>query len=148
MSTTETTNMHEKYLNIPIAQLKESTTNPRKTFDEASLEELAESIRSKGVLSPLLVRPVNGHYEIVAGERRYRASQLAGRDTVPATVRELTDAECLETQLIENLLRTDLHPFEEAQGFHALLNQRRRQVHHRENRREGRASPRRSSPSG
>jgi len=123
MSTTETTKPNETYLNIPISQLKESETNPRKTFDERSLEELAESIRSKGVLLPLLVRPLNGHYEIVAGERRYRASKLAGRDTVPAAVRELTDVECLEIQLIENLLRTDLHPFEEAQGFHALLNQ-------------------------
>jgi ParB family transcriptional regulator, chromosome partitioning protein len=123
MSATETTNANEKYLNIPITQLKESTTNPRKTFDDASLEELAESIRSKGVLLPLLVRPLNGHYEIVAGERRYRASKLAGHETVPATVRELTDAECLEIQLIENLLRTDLHPLEEAHGFHALLHQ-------------------------
>jgi len=123
MSTSERKNVTEEYRNIPMAQLKESGTNPRKTFDEAALEELAESIRSKGVLLPLLVRPVNGHYEIVAGERRYRASKLAGRESVPATVRELTDAECLEIQLIENLLRTDLHPFEEAQGFHALLNQ-------------------------
>jgi len=121
MSTTETVKVTQEYRNIPIAQLKESTTNPRKTFDEGPLNELAESIRSKGVLLPLLVRPVNGHYEIVAGERRYRASKLAGRDTVPATVRELSDAECLEVQLIENLLRTDLHPFEEAQGFRALL---------------------------
>jgi ParB family chromosome partitioning protein len=123
MSTTAKTKVTDKYRNIPIEQLKESSTNPRKTFDEASLQELAESIRSKGVLLPLLVRPVNGHYQIVAGERRYRASKLAGCDTVPATVRELTDGECLEIQLIENLLRTDLHPFEEARGFHALLSQ-------------------------
>ena len=94
MSTTAKTKVTDKYRNIPIEQLKESSTNPRKTFDEASLQELAESIRSKGVLLPLLVRPVNGHYQIVAGERRYRASQLAGCDTVPATVRELTDGEC------------------------------------------------------
>jgi ParB family chromosome partitioning protein len=113
----------QEYRSIPLAELVESTTNPRKAFDERQLEELAESIRSKGVLLPLLVRPVNGHYEIVAGERRYRASKLAGRETVPATVRDLTDAECLEIQLIENLLRADLHPFEEAQGFRALLDQ-------------------------
>ena len=123
MSATKETKITQEYRNIPIAQLKESATNPRKTFDEKQLAELAASIRSKGVLLPLLVRPVNGHFEIVAGERRYRASKLAGRDSVPATVRELTDAECLEIQLIENLLRTDLHPFEEAQGFRALLDQ-------------------------
>jgi ParB family chromosome partitioning protein len=121
MSTTEATKVTQDYRNVPIAQLKESSTNPRKTFDEKGLQELAESIRSKGVLLPLLVRPVNGHYEIVTGERRYRASKLAGRSSVPATVRELTDEECLEIQLIENLLRMDLHPFEEAQGFRALL---------------------------
>jgi len=121
MSTTEATKVTQEYRNIPIAQLKESSTNPRKTFDEKGLQELAESIRSKGVLLPLLVRPVNGHYEIVTGERRYRASKLAGRGSVPATVRELSDEECLEIQLIENLLRMDLHPFEEAQGFRALL---------------------------
>jgi ParB family transcriptional regulator, chromosome partitioning protein len=78
MSTSAKTKVTEEYRSIPIAQLKESSTNPRKTFDEASLQELAESIRSKGVLLPLLVRPVNGHYQIVAGERRYRASKLAG----------------------------------------------------------------------
>jgi len=121
MNATETTKATQEYRNIPIAQLKESSTNPRKTFDEKGLQELAESIRSKGVLLPLLVRPVNGHYEIVTGERRYRASKLAGRADVPATVRELSDEECLEIQLIENLLRMDLHPFEEAQGFRALL---------------------------
>jgi len=121
MNATETTKATQEYRNIPIAQLKESSTNPRKTFDEKGLQELAESIRSKGVLLPLLVRPVNGHYEIVTGERRYRASKLAGRGSVPATVRELSDEECLEIQLIENLLRMDLHPFEEAQGFRALL---------------------------
>jgi ParB family chromosome partitioning protein len=123
MSTTKQTPSMQEYRNIPIAQLKESSTNPRKTFDEKQLAELADSIRSKGVLLPLLVRPVNGHFEIVAGECRYRASKLAGRDTIPATVRQLSDTECLEIQLIENLLRTDLHPFEEAQGFRALLDQ-------------------------
>jgi ParB family transcriptional regulator, chromosome partitioning protein len=121
MSTTEATKVTQEYRNIPIGQLKESSTNPRKRFDDAELAELAESIRSKGVLLPLLVRPSNGHYEIVAGERRYRASKLAGCGIVPATVRDLTDEERLEIRLIENLQRTDLHPFEEAQGFRALL---------------------------
>ena len=123
MSTKAAVGNSQEYRTIPLVELVESTTNPRKTFDKRQLEELAESIRSKGVLLPLVVRPVNGHYEIVAGERRYRASKLAGRDTVPAAIRDLTDAECLEIQLIENVLRTDLHPFEEAQGFRALLDQ-------------------------
>ena len=101
MSTTEATKVTQEYRNIPIGQLKESSTNPRKRFDDPELAELAESIRSKGVLLPLLVRPQNGHFEIVAGERRYRASKLAGCSTLPATVRELTDEECLEIQLIE-----------------------------------------------
>jgi len=121
MSTKAATKALPEYVNIPIGHLVESSTNPRKTFDEAQLTQLAESIRSKGVLSPLLVRRVNGHFEIVFGAQRYRAAQRAGLPAVPATVRELTDEECLEIQLIENLQRTDLQPFEEAQGFRALL---------------------------
>ena len=121
MSTTESMIVTQEYQNIPIARLKESSTNPRKTFDEERLKELAESIRSKGILLPLLVRPVNGHYEIVAGTQRFRAAQRAGLREVPVRVSAFNDAEAQETQLIENLLRTDLHPFEEAQGFHALL---------------------------
>ncbi len=123
MSTTETTKGTQEYRSLPIVQLKESSTNPRKTFDEGRLAELAESIRSKGVLSPLLVRRVNGHYEIVAGAQRFRAAQRAGLREVPVRVSTFTDAEAQEAQLIENLLRADLHPFEEAQGFRALLDQ-------------------------
>lgn len=123
MSKSETTKAAQEYRNLPITRLKESTTNPRKTFDDVRLAELAESIRSKGVLSPLLVRPINGHYEIVAGAQRFRAAQRAGLREVPVRVSTYTDAEAQETQLIENLLRTDLHPFEEAQAFRALLDQ-------------------------
>ncbi len=112
--------LHE-YVSVPIAGLVESATNPRKAFDERELEELAESIRSKGILSPLLVRRENGHFEIVTGARRYRAAQRAGLREVPVRVATLTDEEVLETQIIENLLRTNIHPFEEAQGFRALL---------------------------
>ena len=112
--------LHE-YVSVPIAGLVESATNPRKAFDERELEELAESIRSKGILSPLLVRRENGHFEIVTGARRYRAAQRAGLREVPVRVATLTDEEALETQIIENLLRTNIHPFEEAQGFRALL---------------------------
>jgi ParB family transcriptional regulator, chromosome partitioning protein len=121
MSTKETVKALQEYVNVPLAQLVESSTNPRKTFDEEKLEELAESIRSKGVLSPLLTRRVNGHFEIVSGARRYRAAQRAGLSEVPARVADLSDEEALETQIVENVLRVDVHPFEEAQGFRALL---------------------------
>jgi ParB family transcriptional regulator, chromosome partitioning protein len=111
-----------EYRNLPLALLTESTSNPRRTFDETALKELAESIRAQGVLSPLLVRPLNERsFQIVAGARRYRAAQLAGQDTVPVRIVQLTDAQALEAQLIENLQRRDVHPMEEAQGFKALL---------------------------
>ena len=103
-------------------KLIESSTNPRQAFDEERLEELAESIRSKGILSPLVVRPVNGHFEIVAGARRYRAAQRAGLKEIPVRIGAFSDAEALEIQIIENIQRADVHPFEEAQGFRALLN--------------------------
>jgi ParB family chromosome partitioning protein len=86
-------------------------------------EHKAESIRSQGVLSPLLVRPLADQgFEIIAGARRYRAAQMAEAPTVPVRIVNLTDAEALEAQLIENLQRRDVHPLEEAQGFKALLN--------------------------
>src|SRR5271168_4963379 len=112
-----------EYRNLPLSILTESKTNPRRIFDDAALKELAESIRSQGVLSPLLVRPLNERsFEIVAGARRYRAAQLAEAATVPVRIVNLTDAQALEAQLIENLQRRDVHPLEEAQGFRALLN--------------------------
>lgn len=112
-----------EYRNLPLSLLTESQTNPRRIFDENALEELAESIRTHGILSPLLVRPLNERsFEIVAGARRYRAAQLAGVETAPVRIVQLNDAEALEAQLIENLQRKDVHPLEEAQGFRALLN--------------------------
>ena len=112
-----------EYRNVSLSQLNESKTNPRRVFEDAALRELAESIRTHGVLQPLLVRPLteNG-FEIVAGARRYRAAQMAEADTVPVRIVSLTDAQALEAQLIENLQRIDVHPMEEAQGFRALLN--------------------------
>jgi ParB family chromosome partitioning protein len=110
---------------IPLERIRESKTNPRRHFDEVKLADLAENIRQHGVLQPILVRPLpQGNadtYELVAGARRYRASKLAGRDNIPATVRELTDTQCLELQLIENLQRTDVHELDEAQGYAALM---------------------------
>lgn len=100
-----------------------SKTNPRKHFDKAALQELAESIARHGVLQPILVRPngSDGTYELVAGERRWRAAKIAQLERIPATVRELTDAEVLEIQVVENLQRADLHPLEEAEGYEALM---------------------------
>ncbi|MHB2006589.1 MAG: ParB/RepB/Spo0J family partition protein [Acidobacteriaceae bacterium] len=112
-----------EYRNVPLSILTESKSNPRRIFEDAALKELADSIRSQGVLSPLLVRPLNERgFEIVAGARRYRAAQMAESETVPVRIVNLTDAEALEAQLIENLQRRDVHPLEEAQGFRALLN--------------------------
>jgi ParB family chromosome partitioning protein len=101
MSAREAVKPFEEYLNVPLAELVESSTNPRKTFDEEKLEELAESIRSNGVLSPLLARRVNGHFEIVFGARRYRAAQRAGLQEVPVRIAVLTDAGTLEAQIFD-----------------------------------------------
>ena len=110
-------NTATEYRNLPLAVLTESTTNPRRIFEDSALKELAESIRTQGVLSPLLVRPLTDQsFEIVAGARRYRAAQMAEAETVPVRIVALTDAEALEAQLIENLQRRDVHPLEEAQG--------------------------------
>jgi len=112
-----------EYRDLPLAMLTESPTNPRRLFEENALKELAETVRTNGVLSPLLVRPLTDHtFEIVFGARRYRAAQMAEVATVPVRIKHLTDAEVLEAQLIENLQRRDVHPMEEANGFRALLN--------------------------
>jgi ParB family chromosome partitioning protein len=111
-----------EYRDLPLAVLTESRTNPRRIFEDNALKELAESIRTQGVLSPLLVRPLNElGFEIVAGARRYRAAQMAEVPTVPVRIVNLTDAETLEAQLVENLMRRNVHPMEEASGFRALL---------------------------
>jgi ParB/RepB/Spo0J family partition protein len=97
---------------ILLSRIEESKTNPRREFDEIKLAELSSNIRQHGVLQPVLVRPLPsgepGCYELVAGARRFRASRLAGRESIPATIREPSDAECLELQLIENLQRADV----------------------------------------
>src|ERR1700753_4251761 len=106
---------------LAIDQIFESTTNPRQTFDQARLEELAESIRQHGLIQPITVRPKNGAFEIVAGARRFRASQLAELFSLPSRIEDLTDAQALEWELVENSQRVDIHPYEEAQGFQRLL---------------------------
>ena len=111
-----------EYRDVSLALLTESKTNPRRFFEENALKELAETVRAKGVLSPLLVRPLHERgFEIVFGARRFRAAQMAEVATIPVRIKNMTDAEVLEAQLIENLQRRDVHPMEEAQGFKALL---------------------------
>ena len=111
---------------VPIEFLRASPFQPRRSFDEAELEALADSIREKGILQPLLVRPCASGaagYEIVAGERRWRAAQRAGLHEVPAVVRTLSDQETLELALIENIQRSDLSPLDEAQAFRRLIDE-------------------------
>jgi ParB family transcriptional regulator, chromosome partitioning protein len=106
---------------LAIDQIFPSKTNPRKTFDQKKLEELAESIRNSGLVQPIVVRPKDNGFEIVAGERRYLAGQIAEQFSLAARIKELTDAQAIEWQLIENSQREDVHPYEEAQGFQSLL---------------------------
>ena len=106
---------------IAIDQIHDSTTNPRQTFEQSKLDELAESIRQHGLIQPITVRPNSDGFEIVVGARRFRAAQLAELFAVPARIVELNDAAAMEWQLVENSQRVDVHPYEEAQGFQRLL---------------------------
>lgn len=107
---------------LPVDLIAPNPNQPRRTFDEAALQALADSLESRGVLQPVLVRPVaGGTYELVAGERRWRASQLAGLEQIPALIRERDDAQALEVALIENMAREDLNPVEEARACAALV---------------------------
>jgi ParB family chromosome partitioning protein len=107
---------------VPLAALKPGRFNPRRNFAEAQLEELATSIRERGLVQPLVVRPSTGDtYEIVAGERRWRAAQLANLHDVPVVVRALTDQEAVEIAIIENVQREDLNAIEEGEGYKLLM---------------------------
>ena len=107
---------------LNISEIEPNRSQPRKEFDEKALSELAESISKHGLLQPLLVRPLTlGGYQIVAGERRYRACQMAGLKDIPVIIRELGDTETMELALIENLQREDLTPLEEAEGYNVLI---------------------------
>jgi ParB family transcriptional regulator, chromosome partitioning protein len=114
---------HEALLEIPIEQINVNPHQPRKIFDSAALQELSGSIKASGVIQPVVVRRVNGAYQLIAGERRWRAARQAGLDRIPAVVRDATDAESLEMALVENLLREDLNPLEEAEAYQKLLAQ-------------------------
>lgn len=109
-----------------VIQISKITTNPdqpRKTFDEVALNELADSIKQNGVLQPVLVRKKGSKYEIVAGERRYQASKLAGLKEIPVIIREINDEDVFKIALIENLQRADLTPIEEAKGYKQLIDE-------------------------
>lgn len=111
----------EPEASLPITSIVTNPDQPRKSFDETQLSELSDSIKQNGVLQPILVRKKGDKYEIVAGERRYQASKLAGLKEIPAIVREIDDAEVFQLALIENLQRSDLTPIEEARGYRQLL---------------------------
>jgi ParB family chromosome partitioning protein len=128
MGDTKDASTHNETLNqetkISIANLKPSPSQPRRLFDKNSINELAESIKSRGLIQPILVRPSpseTGMYEIIAGERRWRAAQIAQLHEVPAVVRQLGDVEALEIAIIENVQRSDLSPIEEAAGYKRLI---------------------------
>ncbi len=110
---------------LPVDFIIANRANPRRTFDPDQLEELTNSIREKGVMSPLLVRPTDDPniFELIAGERRWRASQMAGLHDVPVIVRDVDDKEALELAIIENVQRADLNPLEEALGYGQLIEQ-------------------------
>ena len=107
---------------LPISEIEPNREQPRKVFDEKALEDLAKSIEQNGIIQPLLVRPLSdGSYQLVAGERRWRAARKAGLHEVPVTIREMTDEEASVFALIENLQREDLNPVEEAEGIKSLI---------------------------
>ena len=109
---------------LPISEVESNSAQPRKFFDEAALAELADSIRQHGIIQPLTVRRLSsGYYQIIAGERRWRAARLAGLSEVPVTVIEADDRKAAELAMIENLQREDLNPMEEAAGYRSLIDQ-------------------------
>jgi ParB family chromosome partitioning protein len=105
----------------PLDQIRPNRFQPRRTFGEEELAELADSIRAQGIIQPLIVRRDTGGFELVAGERRLRAARLAGLDRVPVVVKELSDAEMLEMSIVENIQRENLNPIEEADAYHRLM---------------------------
>src|SRR6201994_2855767 len=114
---------------VPIEFIKPNPRNPRRTFSEVELKELSDSIKQHGVIQPIVVRPVKGaqdRYEIIAGERRWRASQMAGLHEVPIVPVDISDSDALEFAIVENVQREDLNALEEAQGYHALADQFKR----------------------
>ncbi|MBN2561455.1 MAG: ParB/RepB/Spo0J family partition protein [Phycisphaerae bacterium] len=112
-----------RFLEIPVDEVRQNPMQPRRRFDDQTLQSLAASIRDKGTLQPIVVRPADGGYELVAGERRLRATRLANLDHIPAIVRAVPDDELLELALIENIHRTDLNPIERARAYRSMHDQ-------------------------
>ncbi len=111
----------EEYFQCPIEAIEPNPMQPRQVFEEGALEELADSIKEKGIITPILVSKTDNGYQLIAGERRWRAAQKAGLETVPVVVKETTPLESLELALIENIQRRDLNPIEEAQAYKRWL---------------------------
>jgi ParB family transcriptional regulator, chromosome partitioning protein len=111
----------EHSADIPVGDIRPNPLQPRKAFAPAALDELVRSIRASGLIQPVVVRPASSGYELIAGERRWRAAKEAGLVRIPAIVREASDAETLQLALVENLLREDLNPMEEAEAFQRLI---------------------------
>ncbi len=120
VSLIESNAIHAQIREIPITKILPNPAQPRLSYEEDSLTELADSIREHGVLQPILVRPVGAQYELIAGERRWRASGIAQRETIPAIVAEFDDQTALEVSIIENLQREDVSPLEEAAMFRKM----------------------------
>lgn len=118
-----TTEGASQIIELDIDSIIANPIQPRKEFDAAGIDELAASIQENGVISPIVVRQLDGKYEIIAGERRYRASRQVGLERIPAIVREMSDGEAFKISLIENLQREDLNPIEEAEAYHTLSQQ-------------------------
>ena len=118
-----TTEGGSQIIELDIDSVIANPIQPRKEFDKDGIDELASSIRENGVISPIVVRQIEGKYEIIAGERRYRASKQVGLERIPAIVREMSDREAFKVSLIENLQREDLNPIEEAEAYHTLSQQ-------------------------
>ncbi len=107
---------------IPLSEIRSNPYQPRQEFDEQSLNEFAQSIKEHGVIQPIIVKKSIKGYELIAGERRTRASKIAGKETIPAIIRDLSDQEMMEIALIENIQREDLNPLEEAEAFAKIIN--------------------------
>ena len=119
-NTTEVQNLST----LRVAEIEPNREQPRKSFDDGAISALADSIREHGMIQPILVRPLeNGSYQIVAGERRWRAARMLGLEEVPVTIRAMSDQETMQIALIENLQRENLNPIEEAQGYQELMDQ-------------------------
>lgn len=111
----------KKYFSCPIEELKPHSRQPRKNFDDKKMTELIASVKEKGIIQPLVVRQQGDHYQIIAGERRWRAAQRAGLDRVPVVIQDVSENHALEIALIENIQREDLNPLEEAEAYRYLV---------------------------